>query len=1201
MALLLALSFLGLASEAVAQTKSSVTIAPKSGTVTEGDNAVFTVSARRPVPTSNLDVDVVIHDLGPGDFVPNGNEGRRRTVTIPANAGSVDYTVPTVDDTADEPNGVVRLTVFPKPREYSSGGSSSQGRVTVNDDDETSVSIPSRGSLTVYEGDEETFAVEISRGLVKGEKLEIPLVFPSDPLLATATRGTDYTLSCGSAAGVTCSNLNSGAATVTFTGPSASKVTITVTVLPDTELAEPNENAQIGFYLGTVKATGLGGGADGAGIVDIIIRNVRGALVFSPTSVKVSEKGTATYTVKLFSEPSGTVTVTVGGTSKTDVTVDTDSGRSGNQNTLTFTASTWNTAQTVTVTADDDTDTTDDTVTLTHSATGGGYNRVKGNVTVTVEEAPVITITPRGGAVTEGQALLYTLTASKPVRGTTLFDFEVKDAPSADFLDPGKYVVQAGFLRNGENKRDLMISTPTVNPNDKVDEPSGYVTFKLLPHGFTTPSRTQPYYTRNPASAKFLVRDDDPTIVSLARVGSAGSVAEGNTVEFTVGLGRPLIRAVIGGKAIDETVEVPLSIGGNSGVDTDDWSLALKTGQGLNTGVTLSGATTATPSLVFSGAGAQTATLVLTAVDDNTAETGERSDVELGPDGTGANGFDRTGLDTNVDGGADPHPTRNSFSVDVTDDATPARTLTLTLTGDATAVTEGNDKTFTLSLSQGLVLGESQLVVLSISGTATRGTDYTLACPSSLPVGVSQCSQLNDGNFPSILLVGPITGESVTSLALTLSATTDTIAESGGETVDIGFGTLPSPLGFDSVATTDNLPVFRINDASGGGGGGGGGNIGGGGGGSGTPPSTVDLAPTFGGASVDDQTWEEGRAIRELVLPAASGGDGVLTYRVTPSLPAGVSVDVATRRLRGAPLLPQEARSYRWTARDADGDEAALTFSVTVSEDPKREGIREATRRSLAELGRKAMTAALDTISARFGAVVGNGLSVAGQVVPLEAGSAAAVVGAEGAVAWQQHGSSLGALLGESAFSVKLAGPSGAVGSGDAPAEGGGPLWAVWGRGDLASFAGEGNGETEYDGWLRSGWLGLDARSGPWVAGVAVSREQGWAEYRTVATTGRLETMLTGIYPYGRWRVSDGLEVHGVVGAGWGEARHRTEAGGAEETGDVSMRMASLGLQQVLAQGERLSLVLRADGAITGLETAHGPSAVEGLSADSWR
>ncbi|MCY3536367.1 MAG: hypothetical protein OXI08_06570 [Cyanobacteria bacterium MAG IRC4_bin_6] len=42
----------------------------------------------------------------------------------------------------------------------------------------------------------------------------------------------------------------------------------------------------------------------------------------------------------------------------------------------------------------------------------------------------------------------------------------------------------------------------------------------------------------------------------------------------------------------------------SAGVTTGDWSLALKTGSGLNTGVTLSGETTATPKVRFSGAAA---------------------------------------------------------------------------------------------------------------------------------------------------------------------------------------------------------------------------------------------------------------------------------------------------------------------------------------------------------------------------------------------------------------------------------------------------------------------------------------------------------------------------------------------------------------------------------------------------------------------
>lgn len=67
------------------------------------------------------------------------------------------------------------------------------------------------------------------------------------------------------------------------------------------------------------------------------------------------------------------------------------------------------------------------------------------------------------------------------------------------------------------------------------------------------------------------------------------------TVEFTVTLGRALVAG--------EIIDAPLSIS-SAGVTTGDWSLALKTGSGLNTGVTLSGETTATPKVRFSGAAA---------------------------------------------------------------------------------------------------------------------------------------------------------------------------------------------------------------------------------------------------------------------------------------------------------------------------------------------------------------------------------------------------------------------------------------------------------------------------------------------------------------------------------------------------------------------------------------------------------------------
>ena len=376
---------------------------------------------------------------------------------------------------------------------------------------------------------------------------------------------------------------------------------------------------------------------------------------------------------------------------------------------------------------------------------------------------------------------------------------------------------------------------------------------------------------------------------------------------------------------------------------------------------------------------------------------------------------------------------------------------------------------------------------------------------------------------------------------------------------------------------------------------GGGGNTGGG-------STPRDFRPSFDNASVPDQSYTEGTEITPLVLPEATGGNNPLTYTLTPSLPNGLTLNDVTRRLSGNPISPHAATLYTWTATDADGDEATLTFTMTIAVDPHRERIRELARRVLAEMARRAMSGALDTIGARFGAVGGSGLSLAGQPVSLE--SVASVADGVGMAVWNNQSLALGELLGESAFSLRLA-ASGEAGDG---VNSEGPLWSVWGRGDLASFAGGREEETHYDGWLRSGWLGLDARSGRWVGGMAVSHEQGQADYgATVAAAasdrpmqGRLETSLTALYPYGRWQLTDGMELQGVVGVGWGEARH-TPADDPRETGTLSMRMASLGVRKSLPDVAGLALALRADAAVTRIETGHGPEVIHNLSADSWR
>ena len=139
---------------------------------------------------------------------------------------------------------------------------------------------------------------------------------------------------------------------------------------------------------------------------------------------------------------------------------------------------------------------------------------------------------------------------------------------------------------------------------------------------------------------------------------------------------------------------------------------------------------------------------------------------------------------------------------------------------------------------------------------------------------------------------------------------------------------------------------------------------------------------------------------------------------------------------------------------------------------------------------------------------------------------------------------------------------------------------------------------------MRTGWLGIDARFGPWLAGLAVSHGTGDADYRfdggRHSGQGRLETELTALYPYGRWTLSDALELRGVVGTGWGQARHRLQ-GGPRETSALAMQMASAGVRHRLPALAGIDLAARADASFARMETEEGPDHVDGLTADGWR
>ena len=86
--------------------------------------------------------------------------------------------------------------------------------------------------------------------------------------------------------------------------------------------------------------------------------------------------------------------------------------------------------------------------------------------------------------------------------------------------------------------------------------------------------------------------------------------------------------------------------------------------------------------------------------------------------------------------------------------------------------------------------------------------------------------------------------------------------------------------------------------------------------------------PTFGRTKVENQDYVAGVAIPHLVLPRATGGDGALTYRLTP-LPDGLSFDARDRTLSGVPASAG-SQTVKYRVSDADGDAAELSFRISA-------------------------------------------------------------------------------------------------------------------------------------------------------------------------------------------------------------------------------------------------------------------------------
>ena len=336
---------------------AGVTVTPTSLTVNEGGTNTYTI----------------VLDTEPTDTVTIAISSNNTDVTVSATPLTVWDTAVTVtvsaaeDDDATHDTATVTHTV--------TGGDYNfviNVIVTVTDNDTPGVTVTPM-SLTVGEGGTGRYTVVLDT---------LPT---GNVMVAISSNNPDVTVS---------------SSTLTFTaGTWSTEQTVTVTGVEDADAA--NDMATLTHNPSGADYNSV---SDASLTVTVTDNDTRGVTV-TPTSLTISEGGSGMYTVKLNTQPSGDVTVTVNDpTDNSDVTAGLAS--------LTFRTTDWDEAQTVMVSAAEDDDSTQDRATVTHTVSGGDYDGVTADsvaVTVTDNDTPGVTVTPPSLTVGEGNMDMYTV------------------------------------------------------------------------------------------------------------------------------------------------------------------------------------------------------------------------------------------------------------------------------------------------------------------------------------------------------------------------------------------------------------------------------------------------------------------------------------------------------------------------------------------------------------------------------------------------------------------------------------------------------------------------------------------------------------------------------------------------------------------------------------------------------------------------
>ncbi len=318
----------------------------------------------------------------------------------------------------------------------------------------------------------------------------------------------------------------------------------------------------------TLKHTASGGGYDGKTSNVVVTVNDQDdvALVVSPVNLSITEGGSGTYTLRLSTQPTADVTVAVSSPSS-KVAMDTNSDSPGNQSTMEFTASTWNQPQAVSVATSHDDDAINDTIVLSNTASGGDYDAITADVTVTITDpdAAQLVVSPTDITIPEG--------------GTGTYTVRLSTEPTADvtvnvLVDSGEMTMDTQSSSPG-SQSSMEFTTATWNEPQTVTIAAGNDDDAINGIGVLRNTANGGDYTGKTALVNVTITDVDDTELVIAPTNL--TLVEGASGAYTVRLSsEPTadVTVIVSGPLNDATFDTNENLRGNQSTmefTTSNW------------------------------------------------------------------------------------------------------------------------------------------------------------------------------------------------------------------------------------------------------------------------------------------------------------------------------------------------------------------------------------------------------------------------------------------------------------------------------------------------------------------------------------------------------------------------------------------------------------------------------------------------------